>query len=249
MSRVPDKISNKRAESPDFMRLHFTFSPNTRPVPFAYQHKLTGVFHKWLRENDLHDKISLYSLSWLDGSRRQGKSLEFSRGAKWFVSFYENEYAEKLVEGALYAPEMFCGMRVNEIRQQTTPDFGEKYTFRAASPIFAKGRQPKNGKPPHHYLWTQPETDEILTKTLIHKMDEANNWSDETAFTDEDKLVQVSFDREFPHPKIKLVNIKNIYHHASVCPVIVEGTPKAVRFAWNVGIGNGTGSCFGSLKE
>jgi CRISPR-associated endoribonuclease Cas6 len=218
-------------------------------VPFAYQHRLTGVFHKWLKDNDLHDKISLYSLAWLDGSCRVRNRLEFKSGATWFVSFYEDKYVEKLVNGALRDPEMFCGMRVLEIKQQATPDFGAKYKFKVASPVFAKGKQPANGKPPHHYLFNEPEVDEILTATLIHKMDVANQEVSETRFTDEDKKVKVSFDREFANPKIKLVRIKNTDLKASICPVIVEGTKEAVRFAWNVGIGNGTGSCFGSLKE
>ncbi len=230
------------------MRLHFTLSPNVEPVSFAYQHRLTGAFHKWLADNDLHDKISLYSLSWLDGSRRVRDRLDFPRGAKWFVSFYEDEYAEKLVGGALREPEMFCGMSVIRIEQQTTPDFGKQYNFKVASPVFVKGKQPANGKPPHHYLFNEPEADVLLTATLIHKMDAANRESNETRFTETDKQVKVGFDREFQSPKIKLVRIKNIDHKTSVCPVIIEGTPEAVRFAWNVGIGNGTGSCFGALK-
>lgn len=229
------------------MRLHFTLSPNTQPVPFAYQHWLTGTFHKWLKNNDLHDKISLYSLSWLAGSHRVANRLEFTRGAKWFVSFFEDEHAEKLVGGALSDPEMFCGMRVTRIEQQAAPDFGTKYCFKVASPVFVKGKQSASGKPPHHYLWNEPEADELLTATLIHKMDAANRETETTNFSDLDKQVNVSFDREFTGSKIKLVRIKNIDHKTSICPVIVEGTPATVRFAWNVGIGNGTGSCFGSL--
>jgi CRISPR/Cas system endoribonuclease Cas6 (RAMP superfamily) len=89
------------------MRLHFTLSPNTEPVPFDYQHRLTGIFHKWLKENSLHDRISLYSLSWLDGSFARNGSLHFPNGARWFVSFHEEEYAEKLVGGALLQPKIF----------------------------------------------------------------------------------------------------------------------------------------------
>jgi len=153
------------------------------------------------------------------------------------------------VNGALANPEMFCGMRVSQIRQQTTPDFGTRYRFKAASPVFVKGKTPVNGKPPHHYLYCEPEADALLTKTLVHKMDAANREANEIRFTDADKQVKVGFDREFANPKIKLVRIKNIDHKTSVCPVIIEGAPEAVRFAWNVGIGNSTGSCFGSLKE
>ena len=231
------------------MRLHFTLLPNTGPVPFAYQHKLTGVFHNWLKRNELHDKISLYSLSWLDGSRRVRNRLEFANGAKWFVSFFEDEHAEKLVHGALTDPEMFCGMSVTRIEQQTTPDFGTKYTFKVASPVFIKGKQPQNGKPPHHFLFNEPEAGELMTATLIHKMDAANREAEREIFTETDKQVKVAFDREFQNPKIKLVRIKDIDHKTSICPIIIEGTTKALQFAWNVGIGNGTGSCFGNLKE
>lgn len=229
------------------MRLHFTLSPNAVPVAFDYQHYLTGVFHKWLANNELHDKISLYSLSWLGGGKINRSKLEFSRGAKWFVSFFEDVCAEKLVAGALRQPELFGGMRVVKIEQQTTPDFGEKYCFKVASPVFVKGKSPADGKPPHHYLYSETESDEIMTKTLIHKMDAANREANKTLFTETDKRVKISFDREFTRPKIKLVKIKSIDHKANVCPVIIKGSPKALQFAWNVGIGNGTGSCFGSL--
>ena len=230
------------------MRLHFSLSPNLEPVPFAYQHKLTGVFHKWLANNELHDKISLYSLAWLDGSRRVANRLEFPHGAKWFVSFFEDEYAERLVNGALNDPEMFCGMRVTRIEQQPAPDFGTKYKFKVASPVFIKGKQPANGKPPHHYLYCEPEADALMTATLIHKMDAANRETGAENFSNADKQVKVAFDREFANPKIKLVRIKTIDHKTSVCPIIIEGTPKALRFAWIVGIGNGTGTGFGALR-
>jgi CRISPR-associated endoribonuclease Cas6 len=143
---------------------------------------------------------------------------------------------------------MFCGMRVERIEQQTTPDFGTNYKFKVASPVFIKGKQPASGKPPHHYLYCEPESDELMTNTLIHKMDAANREAGETKFTEQDKQVKVRFDRDFANPKIKLVRIKNIDHKTSVCPIIVSGTPKSVRFSWEVGVGNGTGSCFGALQ-
>lgn len=239
------------------MRLHIHTSPNKQPVPFDYQHRLTGVFHKWLKNNELHDRISLYSLAWLDDGFAQNGNLHFPNGAKWFVSFFEDEYSERLVNGALADPEMFCGMRVERIEQQTTPDFGTRYRFKVASPVFIKGKRTEDGTPPHHYLYHESEADQLMTATLIHKMDEANKNAKREIFTAEDKQVKARFDREFRNPKTKKVNIakfsngKEIFieHKANVCPVIVEGTGFSVQFAWNVGIGNGTGSCFGSLKE
>jgi CRISPR-associated endoribonuclease Cas6 len=85
-----------------------------------------------------------------------------------------------------------------------------------------------------------------MTKTLVHKMDAANNEAGKEIFTDADRRVKVAFDREFQTPKIKLVRIKNIDHKTSVCPVIIEGTNKALQFAWNAGIDNSTESCLGN---
>jgi len=104
------------------MRLYFNLSLNLRPVPFDYQHALTGAFHKWLgRDNPLHDRMSLYSLSWLDGSRAVRGALEFPRGASWFISYHDDiALTERLVNSALSDPEVCYGMSVTRVEQQAT---------------------------------------------------------------------------------------------------------------------------------
>ena len=59
--------------------------------------------------------------------------------------------------------------------------------------------------------------------------------------------VKISFDRNYLNRKTKLVRINGIENKANFCPVIVEGNPEAVAFAWNVGIGHSTGSGFGAI--
>ncbi|MGN9307593.1 CRISPR-associated endoribonuclease Cas6 [Enterococcus faecium] len=58
----------------------------------------------------------------------------------------------------------------------------------------------------------------------------------------------MSFDRTYYAAKTKLVYYKNIGNKTSICPVIIEGTPEQIAFAWNVGVGNSTGIGFGALK-
>jgi CRISPR-associated endoribonuclease Cas6 len=220
------------------VRLHFQLSPNRQPVPFDYQHFLTGAFHKWLGPNSLHDGLSLYSLSWLDGSRMSRGALEFAGGARFFISLHDESLAEPLVNGALADPEVCCGMRATHIEQQATPRFGPRYTFKVGSPILAKS-DGADGRV-RHYVFSDPEADAALTATLRHKLDKAGLGQHADGLS-------VSFDRAYPAPKTKLVTIKDIRNRASVCPVTVSGTPEAVAFAWNVGVGHGTGSGFGSL--
>jgi len=220
------------------MRLHFTLGPNQQSVPFAYQHFLTGALHKWLGPNDLHDRLSLYSLSWLDGSRMRGDALEFPRGARFFISLHDESLVETIVNNALADPEVCCGMRVARIEQQATPRFGDRHTFKVGSPVLAKSKE-IDGKV-KHYIFSDPEADATLTATLRHKLDRAGLGAPHNQAT-------VSFDKTYRNPKTKLVTIKDIHNRATICPVTVEGTPEAVAFAWNVGVGNGTGSGFGSL--
>jgi len=220
------------------MRLHFTLSPNQEPMPFAYQHFLTGVFNKWLGHNPQHDEISLYSLSWLAGGFMKNGALDFLRGARWFISFHDDALADIISDRAIANPEVCCGMRVTRIVQQLTPKFGHKYTFKVGSPVLAKSKE-IDGKV-KHYIYSDPEADATLTVTLRHKLNRAGLGAPHNQAT-------VSFDKTYLNPKTKLVTIKDIHNRASVCPVTIEGTPEAVAFAWNVGTGNGTGSGFGCL--
>jgi len=165
-------------------------------------------------------------------------ALEFPRGARWLISFHDDALADIISDRALADPEVCCGMRVARIVQQQTPEFGDHYTFKVGSPVLAKSKEIE-GKV-KHYIYSDPEADATLTATLRHKLDRAGLGAPHNQAT-------VSFDKTYRSPKTKLVTIKDISNRASICPVTVEGTSEAVAFAWNVGIGHGTGSGFGSL--
>ena len=225
------------------MRLHFSLSPNRQSVPFNYSHFLVGTLNRWLGPNDLHDKLSLYSLGWLQGGHRRGEGLNFPRGASWFISAPDTGVGQQLLgqiaDAALREPNVCCGMEVVQVESQTTPEFGPRRVFRADSPVFIRGDKEDDKDP--HILYDDPRAADYLTRTLRHKLDKAGlNQHAETA--------RMSFDLSFKTPKTRLIHIKDsFYKKASVCPVIVEGSPEAVQFAWNVGAGNLTGSGFGSL--
>jgi CRISPR-associated endoribonuclease Cas6 len=210
-------------------------------VPFGYLHSLVGAFHKWLGPSDIHDSISLYSLSWLTGGRasKPDQGLYFASGARWMISAHDDSILERVAEGIQRDPEVCCGMRVLEVREQRTPDFGSYYAFKPGSPILAKGDKIEGRV--KHWLFQDVEADEVLTKALRHKMDKAGLGA-------EHKRVSVRFDRSSQNAKTKMMSVKGVQNKASLCPVIVEGTPQAVQFAWNVGAGHLTGSGFGCLQ-
>lgn len=217
------------------MRLHLYLSPNNQIVPFDYQHFLIGAFHKWMGRNELHDDISLYSLSWLQGGKMIKDGFNFPNGAKWFISFWDEEIGKQLIMSAMKDPDVCCGMNVSEIQIQDNPTFGNKERFTAASPIFIrKYDENRNAK---HLTPNDNDADYYLTETLKKKLSIAKlNYK-----------ADVRFDKNYFNPKTKLVRINGIENRANFCPVVLEGDPEAIKFAWNVGIGHSTGSTFGAL--
>lgn len=218
------------------MRIYLKTTSNTEPVPFDYQQKLIGCIHKWLGDNELHDKISLYSFSWLRNGKKNGNDLAFRGGAEWFISFYEDKYVKKIIQTILSDPQMFCGMQVIDITICETPDFSNQEYFRLASPVFIKRRL--NEKDIRFYLFDDPEANGFMVETLKHKMEIAGLPVDDT--------LDIQFDLNYPMKKVKKVKIHGDIK-CSMCPLIIKGKPETKAFAWAVGIGNGTGSSMGAL--
>ena len=218
------------------MRLYLKLSRNNQIVPFDYQVNLVGALHKWLGQNDYHDDLSLYSLSWLIGdSKKQGNGLTFPRGAHLFISSPNDAFIKQILRGVMEDPSVSFGMVVKDALIQETPVFNEQQRFSVASPVFIKRSIEKRQA---FYYYNQVESDALLTETLQSKLKKMGL---------PDEGVSVRFDREYSNAKIRKSNYKGIDNRASVCPVIVEGTPEQVGFAWDVGVGNSTGIGFGAL--
>lgn len=219
------------------MRIYFHLSPNTEIVPFNYRNALVGAFHRWLGENELHDDISLYSLSWLSNSHPRRGGLDFPGGSTFYISAPSHQMLSALLEGVQNGWRVRWGMEVKEVTIQRTPEFGEKQRFLVQSPVLIK-RAREEDDSYRYYYYSDEEADGLLTETFQHKLRRAGLTED----------ARVAFDKSYPFPKTKMINYKGIDIRASACPVIVSGDPSAVAFAWEVGVGNSTGIGFGALR-
>ena len=217
------------------MRLHFSLTPNTQVVPFNYQNYLIGTFHKWMGWNEIHDSISLYSLSWLQNGKMTQGGFSYPNGAKWFISFWDEEIGKQLIMNAMKDPDVCCGMKVKEIQIQDDPEFSGCERFTAASPIFI--RKYDENRHASHMTTKDNDADTCLTETIKSKLKSAGL----------DYNITIRFDKNYFNPKTKLVTINGIKNRANFCPVIVEGDPEAIKFVWNVGAGHSTGCGFGAL--
>ncbi|NJB84453.1 CRISPR-associated endoribonuclease Cas6 [Lewinella marina] len=220
------------------MRVTFNLSPNYRRIiPFDYQQQLVGRIHQWLGENSLHDEISLYSLSWLgfNGQVRNG-GLYYPNGTHFHVSAANDELMADIIAGLQRDTEVNWGMRVTSIMPQREPTFGTSARFIMQSPVLVK-RQIEDGSVQFYYYKDEMAAT-YMTQTMQAKMKHAGVVG----------RISLRFDRSFPNPKIKMCTYRKINNKASLCPVIAEGDPHCIAFAWNVGIGNSTGIGFGAIK-
>lgn len=218
------------------MRIYLVLSRNKENVPYTYQQKLVGTFYKWAGFNKIHDDISLFSLSWLSGGKGNKKGLEFKEGSFWFVSSPNIDFIKNLIKGIQKDPRVAFGMEVKEIYIKETPHFHNKMRFNVATPVLIK-RFDKNLQT--YYLFDNKISNTYLTETLKSKLKKAGlDYSN----------IKVYFDTTYRNAKTKLITYRGIKNKANLCPVILEGSPDAIAFAWDVGIGNSTGIGFGALE-
>ena len=218
------------------MRIHLKTTSNAVPVPFDYQQKLVGTLHKWIGDNSIHDKISLYSFSWLTGGKMINNALQFRNGATMFISFYDERIAKQIIRTILEQPEMFCGLKVSDITIDYNPQLSNRELFYCASPIFIKRKLADGSIKQFNY--DDAKASQYLKETFLSKMRKAGL---------EDDSLDIQFDTSFSKKKLKLVHYHGIGNKASLCPVIIKAKPETKLFAWNVGIGNCTGIGFGAI--
>ena len=218
------------------MRITINIRSENKNVPFNYQPSITGAIHKWLGKNEIHDKTSMYSFSWLKGGRKNGNSLLFENETSFEFSAHDNDLIKSIMKGIQSDPRINYGLEVSEIVIQAMPSFSKKETFFVSSPVLVKR---KVNEKEIHFTYDNVESDRLLTETLKTKLMRAGLNTDN---------VQVGFDRNYSGAKTKLVYYKQIGNKTNICPIIIHGTPEQIVFAWNVGVGNSTGIGFGSLK-
>ena len=232
------------------MRLNMKLTANTETVPYNHLHRLTGFLHRCIGENELHDRLSLYSFGWLDKGHgaKDGHGLTFPKGAEWRVSFHDARHAKRLIDGTMSMkdPQLFggdYGMRVFEIKEQEAPAFNGSHRFKTdGAPVIAR-RYRDDGSREYLLADEHPEAAaEVMTRVLRRKLKAAGYGAEHI------EGATVQFDQMYPHARDKVATVKGTDHKGSICPVVVEGTPEAVQFAWTVGVGELTGSGFGALQ-
>lgn len=219
------------------MRIYLKLSKEDKSIPFNYQELLTGVIHKWIgKNNDIHGKAGHYSFSWIQNTGANKKGISLKDDAYFFIGTYEESLLKQIVKGVLEDPVMFHGVKVIDVQIKNIPKFNSFEKFLMASPVLLKMKDENRIK---HITLEDDNFEQVLTESFKNKLEKANL---------NPEGVSIRLNPETNFRQTKLVTYKGIKNKTSLAPIIIEGTPEQIAFAWCVGLGNSTGIGFGALK-
>ena len=219
------------------MRIYLKLTKNGKPIPFNYQELLTGVIHKWIgANNEIHGKSGQFSFSWIQNTEARKSGSELKRDAYFFISSRNVELMKQIVNNILKDPEMFNGVSVFDVQIKETPVFSNSEKFLMASPVLLKIKEEKRTR---HITIEDNEFEDTLTENLKKKLDKSE-------INSEGLSIKINPETNFR--ETKLVTYKGIKNRTSFIPIIINGTPEQIAFAWDNGLGNSTGIGFGALK-
>ncbi|WP_187478270.1 CRISPR-associated endoribonuclease Cas6 [Amniculibacterium sp. G2-70] len=219
------------------MRIYLKLTKNNKPIPFNYQELLTGVIHKWIgANNEIHGKTGQFSFSWIQNTVANKSGIELKRDAYFFISSRNEGLVKQIVKNILKDPEMFSGVSVFDVQIKDTPAFSISEKFLMASPVLLKMKVENKIR---HITLEDKNFETILTDNLKHKLEKSH-------LNSEGLSIKINPNTNFK--ETKLVTYKGIKNRTSFVPIIINGTPEQIAFAWDNGLGNSTGIGFGALK-
>jgi len=222
------------------MRIKILFTPNTQLVP-NNQSVVNSHIHKCLGNNEYHDKASDYNISRLLGGEiiDGGRNVKFDNGGYILVSSLDFEFINKIIIGIMANPDLGFGMKFKSIEHIEEMFFnGWNYFLTTNMGFLLKNRENRNDKT-EYYTLDNPNIVNILKEHIINKFSKINP---DLKFSDLD--VQIN---QHPAHKVKNVYVKQVKNIVNICQINIHTNEKLAEYLYNYGIGQSTGSGFGTI--
>lgn len=233
-------------------RIKVVLSGCESPIDLQYQRLLLGAIHGRIGFNEWHDaERSLYSFSNIHGTfyDKGNNTLKTIEGkSHFYLSAFDKELLKRFIDGVNQNNTIFHVQGVSVVDIQRIDYVEGRDVFEVASPVFCKKKRGFQ-ETDIHLTYQDLEATEFLTRSLWTKMSMVG--------IPHSELEYVSFQSNYSKAKIRLIEIKRVVkgdkthvlrNKASLCPIVIEGSEQVKEFAWEVGVGNGTGVGFGCLR-
>jgi CRISPR-associated endoribonuclease Cas6 len=224
------------------MRIKINFTPNNEVVPISNQQNINSYIHRCLgRNNQYHDSKSDYCISHLYGGKLcdDKKTLNFENGGIIIITSKNETFLNTIIKGIMLNPELKWGMKFKSI-DFISEEFQDGWNhFFTLSPFIIK-EYSEMGK--YTFLTLDDENfDDKVTehvKRKLLKMDDTLNLND----------FKISISKTGKE-KIKQIFVKNVVNKANQCNISIFCSSKIAEMIYNTGIGQSTGSGFGTIYK
>lgn len=230
------------------MRTIIRFSENKELVPIVNQAIINGYIHKCLgRDNEFHNSKNDYCISHLYGGKlnEDKKTLSFNDGGYICVSSNNQSFLGSIISGILKNPELGWGMnfkRFDFIKEDFIGS-GTKYKswhhFATLSPFIIKDYADKKT-----YTFVTLNDVDFTIKVREHLMKKLSEIYDDIDLTDFDIKIE-----NRPSNKVKKIMVKNVINKANQCQISIFCKADVAEKIYNLGIGQSTGSGFGTIYK
>lgn len=218
------------------MRITLNFEPTMVPFIEPTQNYVNGMVHFILGENNpYHNSFSNYSVSFLIGGTLTTDGLIFPNGGKVYISSPDNIFIETVLLGLIQKKNI----KLRDIRLMSYDvsdiKINNRYDIvKTLSPILLK-------KGEKRFTFKDEEFLPLLKQQCIAKLTKNGLTS-----TDLNGFNIKPF--HFENAKVKLPKIKNVVNPSSDVMLVIEGSAKARKMIYEMGLGNSTGCGFGAIK-
>lgn len=222
------------------MRIKIELSGTKESLPINNQHLVNSFIHKILGNNNkFHDSSSNYSVSQLCGGKMNDdkQTLSFINSAFIIVSSQNMEFINKIIVGLLNNKDFGYGIEFKNISFIEEKFYDGWNHFFTLSPILIKERIDEN----KYKFVTVNDVDysEKLKQHILRKLKAI----DSTLILDDFELLLGD------KYKVKKILVKNVINHASVVKLSIKTNKKVAEILYNNGIGQSTGSGFGTIYK
>lgn len=218
------------------MRITLNFSPTMVPFEEPTQNYVNGMIHSILgKNNPYHNAFSNYSVSFLRGGKLTPKGLIYPDGGKVYISSPDDAFIDTILINIIHSKNVkLRDMRLNSY-DVSDIKINKKYDIiETLSPILLK-------KGEDRITFNDDTFITLLQQQCVAKLSK-------NGLTQNDLKGFTIKPFHFENAKIKLPKIKNVVNPSSHVMLVIEGTTKARKMIYEMGLGNSTGCGFGAVK-
>jgi len=223
------------------MRIKVQLSPTNKELPINNQYMVNSFIHRALgKDNKYHDTKSDYSISslqggkWVNGTDR----ITIKNGGYITITTLNKGFIDNILMG-LYTTKFYEDIKVCGVEFIDEFFYNGWNHFATLSPFIIKEYVDKK-----QYKFVTMDDDNFQGKVKDYLIRKLSKIDPKLNLTDFEVKI-----KDNPSHKVKKVMVKNVPNLANQCQVSIHCNRKVGELIYNLGIGQSTGSGFGTVYK